>query len=148
MDTNNDGRLNIRELKQHIKNFECRNLPDYLAKHILRMSDEDSDGSLDFEEFYQLSLRQEWLFSRLVFKYCKMIVPSPHRPEIDETGKNGIMRTRMPFSNLKNTFSEQSTFKKYSVTNQKDLINIKQIVWPRVLLINVLLINRSYLSNQ
>ena len=112
------------------------------------MSDEDSDGSLDFEEFYQLSLRQEWLFSRLVFKYCKMIVPSPHRPEIDETGKNGIMRTRMPFSNLKNTFSEQSTFKKYSVTNQKDLINIKQIVWPRVLLINVLLINRSYLSNQ
>lgn len=90
LDTNHDNRLNIRELKQHIRNFQCRNLPDYLAKHILRMSDDDSDGALDFEEFYQLSLRQEWLFSRLVFKYCKMIVPLPHRPEEDETGKTNF----------------------------------------------------------
>lgn len=87
MDTNHDGVLNIRELKNHIRNYQCRNLPDYLAKHILKMSDEDSDGVLDFEEFYQLSLRQEWLFSRLVFKYCRMIVPLPHRPEGDQTGK-------------------------------------------------------------
>lgn len=86
LDTNNDGVLNIRELKNHIRRFPCRNLPEYLANHILRMSDDDSDGVLDFEEFYQLSLRQEWLFSRLVFKYCRLIVPSPHRPEQDETG--------------------------------------------------------------
>ncbi|XP_055305012.1 rhomboid-related protein 2-like [Sitodiplosis mosellana] len=84
LDTNNDGRLNIRELKQHIKNLQCR-LPEYLAEHIFRMSDEDSDGALNFEEFYQLSLRQKWLFSHLVFRYCKMIVPSPNRPEADET---------------------------------------------------------------
>lgn len=117
MDTNHDGRLNIRELKQHIKNFQCRNLPDYLAKHILRMSDDDSDGALDFEEFYQLSLRQEWLFSRLVFKYCKMIVPSPHRPEEDETGKN----THIIFFYLDNflflTMTSQHTLS--SVTNQQ-----------------------------
>lgn len=87
LDTDRDGRLNIRELKQHIRNFQCRNLPDYLANHILRMSDDDSDGALDFEEFYKLSLRQEWLFSRLVFNYCKMIVPAPNRPR-DETGKH------------------------------------------------------------
>lgn len=87
LDTDRDGRLNLRELKAHIRNFQCRNLPDYLANHILRMSDDDSDGALDFEEFYKLSLRQEWLFSRLVFNYCKMIVPAPNR-ERDETGKN------------------------------------------------------------
>lgn len=86
LDTDRDGRLNIRELKNHIRNFQCRNLPDYLANHILRMSDDDSDGVLDFEEFYKLSLRQEWLFSRLVFNYCKMLVPAPNR-ERDETGK-------------------------------------------------------------
>lgn len=85
MDTDRDGRLNIRELKEHIRNFPCRNIPEYLANHILKMSDDDSDGALDFEEFYRLSLRHEWLFSRLVFKYCKMIVPSPQRPG-DETG--------------------------------------------------------------
>lgn len=87
LDTDRDGVINIRELKNHIRNFPCRNLPEYLANHILRMSDEDSDGVLDFEEFYRLSLRQDWLFSRLVFNYCKMLVPSPHRPEQDETGK-------------------------------------------------------------
>lgn len=87
LDTDRDGRLNIRELKNHIKNYQCRDLPDYLGNHILRMSDDDSDGVLDFEEFYRLSLRQEWLFSRLVFNYCKMIVPRPNR-ERDETGKN------------------------------------------------------------
>lgn len=87
LDTDRDGRLNIRELKAHIRNFQCRNLPDYLANHILRMSDDDSDGVLDFEEFYKLSLRQEWLFSRLIFNYCKMLVPAPNR-ERDETGKN------------------------------------------------------------
>ncbi|XP_031635937.1 rhomboid-related protein 2-like isoform X2 [Contarinia nasturtii] len=86
LDRNHDGVLNIRELKNHIKSYPCRNLPDYLEKHILRMSDSDGDEVLNFEEFYQLSLQQEWLFSRLVFKYCKMIVPSPHRPdEADET---------------------------------------------------------------
>lgn len=88
MDEDRDGRLNIRELKAHIRNFQCRNIPEHLANHILKMSDEDSDGALDFEEFYRLSLRQEWLFSRLIFNYCKMIVPSPHRPEHDETGKD------------------------------------------------------------
>lgn len=91
--------LNIRELKNHIRNFQCQNLPDYLAKHILRMSDNDSDGVLDFEEFYQLSLQQEWLFSRLVFNYCKMVIPSPHRPETDEPGKFIEFNTSVKISN-------------------------------------------------
>lgn len=58
-----------------------------MANHILRMHDDDGNGQLDFEEFYRMSLRQEWLFSRLLVKYCKLIVPSPHRPEQDEIGK-------------------------------------------------------------
>lgn len=115
LDTNNDGVLNIRELKNHIRNYQCRNLPDYLAKHILRMSDEDSDGVLDFEEFYQLSLQQEWLFSRLVFKYCKMIVPSPRRPEADETGK-----TLSQILSLHSSLTPANILRlNYSVTNQE-----------------------------
>lgn len=62
-------------------------LPENIANHILQMSDFDSNGFLDFEEFYTLTLRQEWLFSRMVKKYCQLIVPSPHRPEQDEVGK-------------------------------------------------------------
>lgn len=83
-----DGKLSIVEMKNLIKNHQCRNLPENLANHILRMNDEDLDGFLDFEEFYRMSIRQEWLFSRYLAKYCKMIVPSPHRPEQDEIGKN------------------------------------------------------------
>lgn len=51
------------------------------------MHDDDMNGQLDFEEFYRMSVRQEWLFSRLLVKYCRLIVPSPHRPEQDEIGK-------------------------------------------------------------
>lgn len=87
MDTDRNGYLNIHELKRHIRNHQCRELPENLAHHILQMHDQDSNGQLDFEEFYQLSVRQEWLFSRFVQKYCRMIVPSPHRPEQDEIGK-------------------------------------------------------------
>lgn len=77
----------MHELKQHIRNHECRNLPENLAHHILKMHDDDFNGQLDFEEFYKMSLQQEWLFSRVLARYCKLIVPSPHRPEQDEIGK-------------------------------------------------------------
>lgn len=61
-------------------------MPQYLANHILKMSDDDSDGVLDFEEFYQMSRRQDWMINRLLFKYCKLIVPGPRRQEQDEIG--------------------------------------------------------------
>lgn len=80
--------MDVRELKHHIRNQQCRQLPENLANHILRMHDDDGNGQLDFEEFYRMSVRQDWLFNRLLVKYCKLIVPSPHRPEQDEIGKH------------------------------------------------------------
>lgn len=88
LDTDRNGLINIRELKSHLRNHQCQQLPENLASHILRMHDDDMNGQLDFEEFYRLSVRQEWLFSRMLMKYCRLIVPSPHRPEQDETGKH------------------------------------------------------------
>lgn len=74
-------------MKRLIRNNQCGQIPPNLAQHILRMHDEDSDGRLDFEEFYRMSVRQEWLFSRMMKKYCRLVVPPPRRSE-DETGKH------------------------------------------------------------
>lgn len=107
LDRNRDGHLNVHELKAHIRNHECGNLPENLAAHILKMHDDDFNGQLDFEEFYQMSIRQEWLFSRAVAKYCKLIVPSPHRPEQDEIGKQEkslIFCTSFLFNSIFNNF--------------------------------------------
>lgn len=87
MDTDGDGYLNVREIKEHIRNQQCRDLPPHLSKHILEMNDDDSNGVLDFDEFYRMSIRQEWLFQRLVKQYCRMLVPPPRRQDADETGK-------------------------------------------------------------
>lgn len=95
MDTDRNGYVNIRELKNYIRNRQCRQLPENLAAHILRMHDDDMNGQLDFEEFYRMSVRQEWLFSRLLAKYCKLIVPSPHRPGQDEIGKHRMGRIQI-----------------------------------------------------
>lgn len=92
MDTDRNGYVNIRELKNHIRNRQCRQFPEKLANHILRMHDDDMNGQLDFEEFYRMSVRQEWMFKRMLLKYCKLIVPSPHRPEQDEIGRHRIYR--------------------------------------------------------
>lgn len=91
MDTDGDGYINVREIKEHIRNQQCRNLPPQLAKHILQMNDDDSNGVLDFDEFYQMSIRQEWLFQRLIKKYCRLIVPPPRRLDEDETGKFRVL---------------------------------------------------------
>lgn len=64
------------------------------------MHDEDSNGRLDFEEFYRMSVRQEWLFSRMMVKYCKMIVPSPRREPQDEIGKIEFIFIECRYSNF------------------------------------------------
>lgn len=86
-DTNRDGFLNIHEMKELIKHHQCEDIPKEVARQILQMNDDDSNGRLDFEEFYQLSQRHKWLFEGLLTRYCRMIVPSPHRPEQDQVGK-------------------------------------------------------------
>lgn len=98
LDQDRDGFLNIHELKLMIRNHQCDNIPENLAHHILRMHDEDSNGKLDFDEFYRMSLQQEWLISRLMKRYCKLIVPSPHRPEEDEIGKINFLFIFLSFN--------------------------------------------------
>lgn len=68
------------------RSVECGNIPVSLANLILDMHDEDSNGKLDFDEFYQMSLQQEWLFSRFLKSYCKYLVPAPRREGEDQIG--------------------------------------------------------------
>lgn len=88
LDTDRDGHLSIHEIKTFIRNRQCRNLPENLANQIVQMNDNDANGLLDFEEFYRMSIKQEWLINRLLTKYCKLVVPPPRRLEEDEIGKS------------------------------------------------------------
>ena len=51
-------------------------MPKGVAPRLLKMSDRDNDGFLDFEEFYQLSIEKPFLFKDVAMKYCKYVVPS------------------------------------------------------------------------
>lgn len=74
-------------MKQLIRRHQCDNIPKGVARQILECADDDGDGRLDFEEFYAMSQEHNWLFKGFVVKYCRLIVPSPKREEVDETGK-------------------------------------------------------------
>lgn len=86
-DSDADGFLSIPEMKNLIRQHQCEDIPKEVARQILQMHDEDMNGRLDFEEFYNLSQQHKWLVRGLLVRYCKMIVPSPHRPEQDEVGE-------------------------------------------------------------
>lgn len=73
-------------MKRLIRGQQCDSLPKGVARSIMEMHDVNNDGRLDFEEFYRLSRQNEWLFKGMLVKYCKMIVPSPHREAVDQTG--------------------------------------------------------------
>lgn len=78
----------MRELQAHLRDHQCKNLPEVLVNRVLKGGDQEWIGFLDFEEFYDMSMRQEWFpVSRFMTKYCELIVPSPRRTEEDETGK-------------------------------------------------------------
>lgn len=74
-------------MKILIRHHQCEEIPKEVARQILQMHDDDENNRLDFEEFYRLTQRHDWIFRGLLVKYCKMLVPSPHRPEQDEVGK-------------------------------------------------------------
>lgn len=69
-----------------MQNFLGPNLSTCIASQILKKYDADFDGMLNFEEFYQMSLQKECAFNRIVFKYCKLVVPPRIRRE-DSVGK-------------------------------------------------------------
>lgn len=86
-DRDRNGYLDISEMKRLIRSQQCDVLPKGIARKILERHDANEDGRLDFEEFYALSQEHTWLFKGLVVRYCKMLVPSPHREEFDQTGR-------------------------------------------------------------
>lgn len=74
-------------MKDLIRRHQCNQIPKGVARQILEMHDTNNDGRLDFEEFYDMSKHHEWLFKNFLVRYCRMIVPSPHRVAGDEVGK-------------------------------------------------------------
>lgn len=90
-DRDRDGYLGICEMKQLIRRHQCDDIPKGVARQILECADDDGDGRLDFEEFFAMSQEHNWLFKGFVVKYCRLIVPSPRREEVDETGNVGFL---------------------------------------------------------
>lgn len=65
----------------------CSELPKGLAKTVLNIHDEDGDGRLSFDEFFNLSQEHNWLVRDWCVKYCRYIVPRRNGAVADETGK-------------------------------------------------------------
>lgn len=79
-------------MKNLIKSHGCDSLPKGLARNLMKMGDEDNNGVLSFDEFYKLSIQNDWLIKGYVARYCKLVVPSPHRgTAFDEPGKLNII---------------------------------------------------------
>lgn len=78
--------VHVSELQEHMQKFLKPSLAKYIAYQILRRYDTDSDGVLSFEEFYKLSLQKESRSRRLLFQYCKYVVP-PREQKEDSSGK-------------------------------------------------------------
>ena len=75
IDVNHDGAVQIYELQQFMGNFLQPSLAKYIASQIHKKYDKNSDGMLSFDEFYEMSLRKDYKFHRLLFRYCKYVVP-------------------------------------------------------------------------
>lgn len=74
-DHNNDGSLNVKELKRLVKECIHKDLPRGAAKEIMKLNDTDYDGLLSFTEFYQMCIKNDWLIKDYAVRYCKLIVP-------------------------------------------------------------------------
>lgn len=80
-DADSDGYLNIVEMKHLIHEKKCADMPKDLALHLLKLSDTNNDGRLDFEEFYKLSLEHPYFLCEMYIKYCKAVVPKRNDAE-------------------------------------------------------------------
>ncbi|EDW30651.1 GL26733 [Drosophila persimilis] len=83
-DSDRDGLISTHELKELISDGYCRDIPAYIAEQILRRSDVDNNGHLDFEEFYTMSLHHKWMVRNILARYCRYVVPPPKPLEGDE----------------------------------------------------------------
>uniref|UniRef100_A0A182JVE6 Rhomboid-like protein n=1 Tax=Anopheles christyi TaxID=43041 RepID=A0A182JVE6_9DIPT len=80
-DTDSDGFLNVVEMKHLINEKKCPELPKDLASHLLKISDTNNDGRLDFDEFYKLSTEHPLFLFEMCIKYCKAVVPKRNDDE-------------------------------------------------------------------
>lgn len=62
-------------MQQFIGKYLEPTLAKYIANQIHKKYDKNSDGLLSFDEFYEMSLRKDYKFHRLLFQYCKYVVP-------------------------------------------------------------------------
>lgn len=53
----------------------------------MEMHDANNDGKLDFEEFFKLSQKHNWVVRDLCVKYCRYVVPRRDGAVFDETGE-------------------------------------------------------------
>ncbi|XP_055529532.1 protein rhomboid isoform X2 [Wyeomyia smithii] len=79
------GLLSIQELKRMINHRRCPDLPKGFVKKLLKQADQNNDGHLDFEEFYQMSREHHYLFRDMCVRYCRLVVPSRNPATDDET---------------------------------------------------------------
>lgn len=93
-DRNRNNYLDLKEIKRLIKDHACEDIPKGAVKEILRTADTNNDGKLSFDEFYIMCTEREWLVRSYAVKYCKLVVPSPHRG-VDET--DGAYENSMTF---------------------------------------------------
>lgn len=75
-DTNRNGFICVGELKRMIEDKKCPDISQNVVKVLLKMSDDNNDDHLDFEEFYKLSMQHPYLFREICVKYCRLVVPN------------------------------------------------------------------------
>ncbi|XP_017869332.1 PREDICTED: protein rhomboid [Drosophila arizonae] len=83
-DSDRDGLIDVHELKGLISCGRCHDIPPHITEQILRRSDTDNNGHLDFEEFYAMSLHHKWMIRNMLTRYCRYVVPPPRPLEGDE----------------------------------------------------------------
>lgn len=84
-DRDRTGLLSIQELKRMINTRRCPDLPKGFVKNLMKNADQNNDGHLDFEEFYQMSREHHYLFRDMCVRYCKLVVPNRNPATADET---------------------------------------------------------------
>uniref|UniRef100_A0A182QFR5 Rhomboid-like protein n=1 Tax=Anopheles farauti TaxID=69004 RepID=A0A182QFR5_9DIPT len=82
-DNDGDGYLSIPEMKRLINEKKCPDMPTICAKKLLKLSDINNDGRLDFDEFFKLSIDHSLFISDMCIKYCKLVVPKRNEEEAD-----------------------------------------------------------------
>lgn len=94
-DRDRTGLLSIQELKRMINNRRCPDLPKGFVKNLMKNADQNNDGHLDFEEFYQMSREHHYLFRDMCVRYCKLVVPNRNPANADETGPASIYQRQI-----------------------------------------------------